>query len=195
MGSPIPGFREANMTRQLEPLDRTLSPIRFAHVVLRTKRLGELVSWYETVLGARVVMRNDFIAFLTYDDEHHRIALVQSPTFADRPENAVGLEHFAYTFATLGDLLQTWKRLEAKGIAPFWCINHGPTTSLYYKDPEANRVELQVDNYPDVASLNAWFASGAFAKNPIGVTFEPEKLLARWRNGDPESELILQGSA
>jgi len=183
------------MKRQLEPLDRTISPAKFAHVVLRTKRLGELVSWYETVLGARPVFRNDFIAFLTYDEEHHRIALVQSPSFADAPENAVGLEHFAYTFATLAELLQTYKRLDAKGIRPFWCINHGPTTSLYYRDPEGNRVELQIDNFPDAESLNAWFRSGAFALNPIGVNFDPEKLLARWQNGDPEDALIQQGSA
>ncbi len=183
------------MTRQLEPLDRTISPAKFAHVVLRTKRLGELVSWYETVLGARTVFRNDFIAFLTYDDEHHRIALVQSASFADRAENAIGLEHFAYSFETLGGLLQTYKRLAAKGIQPFWCVNHGPTTSLYYKDPEGNRVELQIDNFPEAAELAAWFASGAFAKNPIGVNYDPEKLLARWENGDPEQELIRQGSA
>lgn len=183
------------MPRQLEPLDRTISPAKFAHVVLKTKRLGELVSWYETVLGARIAMRNDFIAFMTYDDEHHRIALVQNPGFAERPDNAIGLEHFAYTFGSLGELLQTYKRLEAKGILPVWSINHGPTTSLYYADPEGNRIEMQVDNYPDVESLNAWFASGAFAKNPIGVNFDPEKLLARWLNGDPESELIRQGSA
>jgi len=183
------------MTRQLEPLDRSFPPAKFAHVVLRTKRLGELASWYETVLGARAVFRNDSIAFLTYDDEHHRIALVQNPGFADPPENAVGLEHFAYTFASLGELLQTYKRLSAKGIRPFWCVNHGPTTSLYYKDPDGNRVELQIDNFPDIASLHAWFASGAFAKNPIGVNYDPEKLLARWENGDALDELIRQGSA
>ena len=183
------------MTRQLEPLDRTISPAKFAHVVLRTLRLGELVSWYETVLGARAVFRNDFIAFLTYDDEHHRIALVQSPNFVPRPKDAIGLEHFAFTFAKLGELLQTYKRLSAKGIRPFWCVNHGPTTSLYYSDPEGNRVELQIDNFPDVAALTAWFASGDFAKNPIGVDFDPEKLLARWENGDLENELSRQGSA
>jgi catechol-2,3-dioxygenase len=164
-------------------------------VVLRTKRLGELVSWYETVLGARVAFRNDLIAFLTYDDEQHRIAFVHSPSFVDRPENAVDLEHFADTFSTLGELLQTYERLSLKGIEPFRCVNHGPTTSLHYRDPERNRVELQIDNFQDASRLAAWFASGAFAKNPIGVNCDPEKLLARWENGDPEDELIRQGSA
>ncbi len=183
------------MTRKLEPLDRTIPPVKFAHVVLKTKRIGEQVAWYETVLGARAVFRNDFIAFLTYDDEHHRIALVQNPGLADAPENAVGLEHFAYTFQSLGDLLQTYKRLAAKGITPFWCVNHGPTTSLYYRDPDGNRIELQVDNFSDVEMLNGWFKTGAFRKNPIGVDFDPEKLLARWESGEPEAELIRQGSA
>jgi catechol-2,3-dioxygenase len=183
------------MTRRLDPLDRTISPTRFAHLVLRTKRLSEVLAWYETVLGARIVFRNEFIAFLTYDDEHHRIAVVQNPAFADRAENAIGLDHFAYTLATLGDLLQTYKRLGAKGIHPFWCVNHGPTTSMYFRDPDGNAIELQVDNFPDSASLHAWFKSGDFAKNPIGVNFDPEKLLARWEKGDPEAELIRQGSA
>jgi catechol-2,3-dioxygenase len=183
------------MTRQLEPLDRAIPPAKFAHLVLRTKRLGEIVSWYETVLGARPVFRNDFIAFLTYDDEHHRIAVVQNPGFTEPAENAVGLDHFAYTHATLGDLLQTYKRLAAKGIRPYWCVNHGPTTSMYFRDPDGNRLEFQVDNFPDSASLQAWFQSSDFAKNPIGVNFDPEKLLARWAKGDPESELIRQGSA
>jgi catechol-2,3-dioxygenase len=183
------------MPRTLAPLDRIIPPVKFAHVVLRTKRLGETAAWYETVLGARQVFRNDFIAFLTYDDEHHRIALVQSPAFADPVENAVGLEHFAYTCGSLGDLLQTYKRLAGKGIHPFWCVNHGPTTSMYFRDPDGNRVELQVDNFPDAESLQAWFKSDAFSKNPIGVNYDPEKLLARWENGDAESELVRQGSA
>jgi catechol-2,3-dioxygenase len=183
------------MKRQLDPLDRTIPPAKFAHLVLRTKRLSEVVAWYETVLGARAVFRNDFIAFLTYDDEHHRIAVVQDPRFAEPAENSVGVDHFAYTHASLGALLQTYKRLAAKGIRPFWCINHGPTTSMYFRDPDGNRIELQVDNFPDVAALQAWFQSGDFAKNPIGVDFDPEKLLARWENGDPEAELIRQGSA
>ena len=42
-------------------------------------------------------------------------------------------------------------RLKAAGILPYWCINHGPTTSLYYKDPDGNVIELftQIDRMSD----------------------------------------------
>jgi hypothetical protein len=32
--------------------------------------------------------------------------------------------------------------------------------------------------------------SGEFAANPIGVIFEPEELLARYRDGEPLSSLL-----
>src|SRR5262245_51698409 len=167
-----------------------VTPIRFAHAVFRTGRFEEMKRWYETVLGAHVVHGNAMIAFLTYDDEHHRIALVSTPGAPPRPEGAAGLEHIAYTYATLGDLLATYERLKATGITPYWTINHGPTTSMYYRDPDGNQVELQVDNFPTVAALNAWFRSGALSKNPIGVNFDPDELVARFKSGVPVEELV-----
>jgi catechol 2,3-dioxygenase-like lactoylglutathione lyase family enzyme len=50
-------------------------PIEVAHVVYRTRRFDEMVRWYETVFDARVQYRNPALAFLTFDDEHHRFAL------------------------------------------------------------------------------------------------------------------------
>ena len=44
------------------------------------------------------------------------------------------------------NILADRKALKAEGIEPFWCINHGPTISMYFKDPDANRVELQVEH-------------------------------------------------
>ncbi len=170
------------------------TPIRFAHAVFRTARLAEMTRWYETVLGAHVVFGNAMLAFLTYDDEHHRIALVELPGLVDRPEGTAGLEHIAYTYATLGDLIATYERLKTAGVTPYWTINHGPTTSMYYRDPDGNQVELQVDNFPSVDALNAWFQSGAFAKNPIGVEFDAERLVARFKAGVPVEELVQQGS-
>jgi catechol-2,3-dioxygenase len=172
----------------------TIAPVKFAHAVFRTRRFDEMVRWWCTVLGARPVFQNSFLAFLTYDDEHHRIAIVNVPNAAERPANAVGLEHVAYTYASLEALVATYRRLQAEGILPYWCVNHGPTTSMYYRDPDGNQVELQIDNFASVEELHGWFRSGAFAKNPIGVNYDPERLAKKLEAGVPASELVQQGA-
>jgi catechol-2,3-dioxygenase len=181
------------MTRTVE-LGR-VRPEKFAHFVLRTRNLEEAIAWYRMVLGMEIVFRNDAIAFMTYDEEHHRLALVATPQEATPAPGAIGLDHVAYTLRSLGDLLSTYKRLKAEGILPVWPINHGPTTSLYYQAPDGIRVEFQVDNFETEAELKGWMESEAFARNPIGVPFDPDKLLARYEQGDPVEELLKQGAA
>ena len=181
------------MTRKVDT--ELVTPAAFAHFVLRCREVNASITWYETVLGMKVVQRNESLAFLTYDEEHHRLALVQVGGDEPVSRTAPGLDHVAYTLSDLGDLLSTYKRLKAEGILPVWPINHGPTTSMYYEDPDGNRVEFQVENFPTVEELNAWMHSEAFAANPIGVEFDPDLLLARYEAGDPLSELIQQGAA
>jgi catechol-2,3-dioxygenase len=162
-----------------------VKPQKLAHVVRRTSRFDELVHWYCTVLGAEVVHSDGVLAFLTYDDEHHRIAIANIPGLPEQPEMAAGTDHIAFTYGDLGDLLCTYRRLKAAGIEPYWCINHGPTVSFYYKDPDGNRVELQVDTMPSAEAIDAWMRSGEFAANPIGVIFDPGELTARYESGEP----------
>ena len=45
--------------------------------------------------------------------------------------------------------------LAGDSIKPYWCINHGLTTSLYYHDPDDNAVELQVDNFASSEEADA----------------------------------------
>ena len=174
---------------KLSPTRGRIAPAKLAHIVRRTARFEEMIAWYETVLAARVVHGDDMLAFLTYDDEHHRIAIARIPGIEDGPQMAAGTDHVAFTHADLGDLLNTWARLKGEGIEPYWCLNHGPTTSMYYKDPDGNKVELQIDNF-DTDEANRWMGSGEFAQNPIGIIFEPEELLARYRGGEPLETLL-----
>jgi catechol-2,3-dioxygenase len=176
-------------------MEAKIRPSKFAHVVFRTNRYDEMVKWWCTVLEAEPVFANQMLTFLTYDDEHHRVAIARFPQLVDRPSDAAGLEHVAYTYASLGELLATYERLKSAGILPYWTINHGPTTSLYYRDPDGNQVELQVDNFATEEDLKAFFASGSFQQNPIGVGFDPDRLLARFRSGVPVEELVKQGPA
>src|ERR1041384_871385 len=95
----------------------------------------------------------------------------------------------AYTYASLGDLLDTYDRLKHMGITPYWRIHHGMTLSFYYKDPDGNRMEFQVVTC-SVEEANAYMQTEAFAANPVGVEIDPEALLAQYRSGVPEQQLL-----
>lgn len=158
-------------------------PVRLAHFVLRTSRFPELVAWWQNLLGAEARYENDFIAFLTYDDEHHRLAIVAAADLADDARASAGLEHVAFTYADLDDLLATYERLKGDGIEPLAPINHGMTYSLYYADPDGNQVELQIDTM-GVREAEAFMAGDAFAANPVGIFFDPDAAVARRRAGE-----------
>lgn len=180
----------ATATRALPASSQRIAPAKFAHVVLKTANYDAVITWYATVLQARVAFRNDFIAFLTYDDEHHRVAVLNTPGSATPDPAAAGVHHIAYTYAGLGELLSTYRRLKASGIEPVRCINHGPTTSMYYRDPDGLRVELQIDNLATMDEAHAYLTGPDFAENPIGVIFDPEQLIRDCEAGVAFDDLV-----
>ena len=171
-------------------------PVKFAHVVYMTRRYAEMIEWYRNVFEAEVVHQNPALAFLTYDDEHHRFALanldILKPDGASADDRGqIGVNHVAYTYGSVGDLLDTYVRLKQAGILPYWPVHHGPTLSLYYTDPDGNRMEFQVDCC-SAEEANALMASDTFAANPVGVTFDPDMLVARLRDGEEAEALLVQ---
>lgn len=166
-----------------------VSPARLAHVVIRTRQYEAVVAWYKLVLGARVQFEaSGKICFLTYDDEHHRIAVVDVPILVDRPPMATGVDHIAFAYDSLADLVDTYERLKTATVEPYWTINHGPTISFYYRDPDNNQIELQVDNFATNEDVNEFLAA-EFPTNPIGVEIDPDEFVAMFRCGVPEAEL------
>jgi catechol-2,3-dioxygenase len=166
-----------------EPHPHALRPSRFSHLVLKTRQLEEMVAWYKTVLMAKPMYETEFLSFLTYDEEHHRLLIGKNAAATPRAENSVGVAHWAYAFETFEQLVNAYLRLKDEGIVPKTCINHGFTTSLYYLDPDANEVELAVDNFDDTEAMNEWFATGAFDRNFVGVPFDPDDMVKRQREG------------
>lgn len=92
-----------------------------------------------------------------------------------------------YSYPSLRALLENCADLGEQGIKPYWCIHHGITASLYYADPDGIQMEFQGLESSDDASQ---FMATMFAKNPLGVEFDPEDWLARLRSGTPEAELL-----
>jgi len=74
-----------------------ISPAKFAHFVLRTGQLDTMAEWYRTLLNARVVFRDQMLCFLSYDDEHHRLALINMPGAGVRDPHSTGTDHVAYS--------------------------------------------------------------------------------------------------
>jgi len=174
-----------------------MPPTKLAHVVYMTRRYDEMLSWYEKVFETQVQSQNPAFAFVTYDDEHHRFAFVNMSVFnPDGVEtdarSKIGVNHVGYTFANLADLLETYDRLKQLGITPYWQVHHGLTLSMYYQDPDGNRMEFQVDCCANAEEAHAFMHSDAFAANPVGVDVDFDSLLDRYRNGVTLQELLLQ---
>jgi hypothetical protein len=49
-------------------------------------------------LNADVAFKTEFVCFLAFDDEHHRVAIVRPPNLGEAAENAAGLDHIALTY-------------------------------------------------------------------------------------------------
>lgn len=82
--------------------------------------------------------------------------------------------------------MSSYARVRDTKVLPAFCLDHGMTISIYYKDPEGNFVEIQCDTYGDWAKSSAWMrTSPDFASNPIGTFFDPEKVYQDHAAGAP----------
>lgn len=163
---------------------------KFAHVVFRTSQPQQMRDWYCTVLDGYVVYEDQELCFITFDDEHHRVALYSPPTALDpKSPTAVGAHHVAYTFENLDDLLDRYQLLRDKGVRPAVSIAHGVTTSLYYRDPDGNLVEMQIDNFEPARATEYMMHSREYADDSIGPAFDPEAMLTARHAGASIEEL------
>jgi catechol-2,3-dioxygenase len=135
------------------------------------------------------------MSMMTFDEEHHRLGIVQLPRPAPRDAMTVGLQHSAYTFASLVGLLAKYEDLKSVGIEPHVPVQHGPTTSLYYRDPDGNKVELQIDNFATPEDATDYIRGDEYQADPFGPTFDPHAMFVALREGKPQSELVTRAWA
>ena len=177
------------------PSSSRIRPSRFVHVVYRTRQFDKMIAWYEAALDCKVQHKSPILAFLTYDAEHHRVALinlsaVQPESGPRESRGTIGVDHVAYTYDSVEDLVENYAQLKEKGIVPYWCVHHGVTMSMYYADPDGNQLEMQVDSFASADDANRYMSGPHFAANPIGVEYDPDEVLARIRAGTPGSAFL-----
>ena len=122
-------------------------PVRFSHFGIFVSELEAMVDFYARVLGLVVTDRGLLgetgIAFLSGDaGEHHQVVLVEGRASDD---GAKVVNQIAFRVESLADLKALRRCLADEGLGPVEAINHGHAWSLYFGDPEGNRIELFVD--------------------------------------------------
>jgi catechol 2,3-dioxygenase len=123
-------------------------PMRIGHLVLNVKDLEASTKFYTDVLNFEIAVgRPGFGTFLTCGKIHHDLALFQAPEGAlPVSEGQLGLNHFAVQVADLADLTEVYETLKDKGAQLDHNTDHGMTSSVYFFDPDGNKIEFFCNN-------------------------------------------------
>ena len=151
----------------------TTPTVSFSHFGIHVTDLARMEDFYTRVLGLLVSDRGTLgqgrtLVFLSRDpDEHHQMVLVTGrPSGVDY--NVVN--QISFKLPALADLQAMHARVREEGIKEFRIVTHGNAWSVYFADPEGNRVELFVDT--------PWHTPQPFAE-PFDIEAPVETILAR----------------
>jgi catechol 2,3-dioxygenase len=126
----------------------TSPPVSFSHFGIYVTDLARMEDFYTRVLGLLVSDRGQVpggsnLVFLSRDpDEHHQIVLATG-----RPPGVEFnvVNQMSFKVAGLVDLKAMHARAREEGIKQFRVVTHGNAWSVYFADPEGNRLEVFVD--------------------------------------------------
>ena len=140
-----------------------LPDAQLGHIGIYAFDLEKMVDFYSRVFGLMVTDRGATgrgvdIAFLSRDPiEHHQIAIASG-----RPKEAVHttVQQISFRVPSLEALREYYPWLVKEGVAKLDPRTHGNAWSLYFADPEGNRVELYCSS--------PWYVG-----QPFGESFDP----------------------
>ena len=117
-----------------------VQPKRIGHVVLNVRDLAVSEHFYTEILGFEVSLKRGTGTFLTCGKIHHDLALFQAPEDAT-PAGDLGLNHIAVQIENIDELREVHRRLKSCGAHIDHLTDHGMTKSVYFRDPDGNRIE------------------------------------------------------
>ena len=119
----------------------------FSHMGIFVTDLARMEDFYTRVLGFAVTDRGSLgstsLIFLSRDPkEHHQVVLASGrpPAAGFNPINQM-----SFRMADFAGLREMHRRLEREGVQDLAPVSHGNALSVYFRDPEGNRIELFVD--------------------------------------------------
>ena len=118
-------------------------PAKVAHVVLAVRDPKASAAFYTDVLGMQRVWDFDKLemVFFSFGERDHDIALIKAPE--DAPLGNQGFSHVAFEIeGGEEELRRLYRRLLDYGGDVEVKADHGLSKSLYFLDPDGNRLEF-----------------------------------------------------
>ena len=171
------------------------SPAFIGHIHIFTDANYEkMVDFYVKFFAGEVIakQREYPMTFIAYDEYDHRITIVKKEGWGPKSDHFLGYSHLAFGYRSLGEILFIYKRMKEWGYQPHWTVNHGNSTSIYYRDPDGNEIETMVDNYAPI-DAKAYKKHYQFSDD-FGVmsegNFDADKMLGLYEAGMPDTVLL-----
>ena len=122
--------------------------VSFSHFGFHVSDLEGVARFYKDVLQFTETDRGDLgtvqLIFLSRDpDTHHQIALVSGRPPQGLPFNPIN--QISFQVPDLPNLRLVHERALAAGATDMQATTHGNAVSLYFRDPEGNRLEVFMD--------------------------------------------------
>ena len=188
------------------------APDSFHHVAFKTQNYDAMVEFYEKLFGCKPMYKSNDIAFLAFDEEHHRIAiantepgvkklgLISKIILAFRNwlnkniPTTIGLDHISYCLNPIDKWFDFYHKAKDRGLEPYWTINHGWITGMYYKDPDGNLVELFFEHWTNDEEYKNEISARGFPEEPVGTNMDIDILYQMYKNGESLKNLTKKGN-
>jgi len=143
--------------------------VRFSHVGIFVRDIARMERFYTDLLGFVSSDNGDFgtayMVFLSLDPrDHHQIVLVSG-----RPDDATFsvINQISMRVDDLAALRYFHSNAAAHGATDVQAVTHGNALSVYFRDPEGNRVEVFIDT--------PWHVTQPF-REPMDLSLSDEEV-------------------
>jgi catechol 2,3-dioxygenase-like lactoylglutathione lyase family enzyme len=121
--------------------------LSFSHMGIYVTDVARMEDFYTRMLGFTVTDRGLLgsvtLIFMSRDPrEHHQIILA---TGRPQAKDFNPINQISFRMADFAGLREMHRRLEREGVRELSPVSHGNALSVYFRDPEGNRLELFVD--------------------------------------------------
>jgi len=147
-------------------MSATTTSFMIGHVGLLVNDMDRMTEFFCNVLGFTLTDKGERIRFLSRDpSQHHQVVLAPG-----RPEGVPEMiNQLSFKLDTLQEVKAIHDKLAAYGAKDMRPTTHGNAWSIYFRDPENNRIEFYCDT--------PWHIPQPFGR-PIDFSLPMERIYA-----------------